>query len=174
MRTPMLEPQSGARINAFIGIGSNLDAPIEQVNRALGELDAVPASRLVGQSSLYTSPPMGPPEQPNYINAVAQLRTELEPQALLDELLAIEGAHGRVRGTEHWGPRTLDLDLLLYGDRRIDSERLTVPHPRLHEREFVLYPLQELAGNLYIPGRGRLHALINRCPRGELRRLEIA
>ncbi len=170
----MLEPRSNAPIDAFIGIGSNLDAPVEQVKRALEELAEITASCLVGQSSFYTSPPMGPPDQPNYINAVAQLRTELEPQVLLDELFAIEGAHGRVRRTEKWGPRSLDLDLLLYGNRRIDSEHLTVPHPGLHEREFVLYPLQELAGDLYIPGYGRLHALIARCPRGELKRLEIA
>ncbi len=170
----MLEPQSGVRIDAFIGLGSNLDAPLDQVNRALGELSEIRASCLIGHSSLYISPPMGPPDQPNYINAVAQLRTELEPQVLLDELLAIEGAHGRVRGTHQWGARTLDLDLLLYGDWRVDSESLTIPHPGLHRREFVLYPLQELAGDLYIPGRGSLHTLINRCPRGHLRRLEVA
>lgn len=170
----MPERETASRIDAFIGIGSNLDAPIEQVGRAIDELGRMAASRLVARSSLYASPPMGPSEQPDYINAVARLRTTLEPLALLDELLAIEGAHGRVRGTEHWGPRTLDLDLLLYGNWRIDSERLSIPHPGLHEREFVLYPLQELVGDIDIPGRGRLRTLVSRCPRGELARLELA
>lgn len=170
----MPEPEAASRIDAFIGIGSNLDAPIEQVSRAIDELGRMTASCLVARSSLYASAPMGPSEQPAYINAVAQLRTGLEPLTLLDELVAIEGAHGRVRGTEQWGPRTLDLDLLLYGDRRIDSERLTVPHPGLHERAFVLYPLQELVGDLDVPGQGRLRKLVRRCPRGELKRLEPA
>lgn len=170
----MPELQSASRIDVFIGIGSNLDSPIEQVTRAIDELGRVVASRLIARSSLYASSPMGPSEQPDYINAVAQLRTGLAPLPLLDELLAIEGAHGRVRGTERWGPRTLDLDLLLYGDWRIDSERLTVPHPGLHEREFVLYPLQELMGDIDVPGRGRLRTLVRCCPRGELKRLELA
>lgn len=121
-------------------------------------------------SSLYKSPPMGPPDQPEYINAVAQLDTELSPEALLEALLALEKRHGRERG-EKWGPRSLDLDILLYGNEQIDNERLTIPHPGLPERAFVLYPLQEIDKDLTIPGQGPLRDLLARCPRGGLERL---
>lgn len=166
-------PERRPRIDAFVGVGSNLEDPPKQVVCAILELSRIPNTEYVAQSSLYASPPMGPPGQPDYINAVVRLSTSLKPLALLDVLHAIERAHGRVRGAEHWGPRTLDLDLLLYGDQRIEAERLTVPHPGLHERAFVLYPLQEIADGLDIPGRGGLHELVQRCPRGALRRLEI-
>jgi len=156
------------RVRAFIGLGSNLDDPEQQVRGACRDLQLLPKSALVSCSSLYRSRPLGPKDQPDFINAVAELRTELEPEALLGELQRIERGHGRVRGGEPWGPRPLDLDLLLLGDRVIRSARLTVPHPRMTEREFVLYPLIEIAGpELDIPDHGPLGALASACdPRG--------
>ncbi len=163
-----------SKVDCYVGIGSNLDDPIAHVKQGIRELGQLTGTERVAHSSLYASPPMGPPQQPDYINAVVKLRTTLEPLALLDRLLAIERRHGRTRGGEHWGPRALDLDILLYGDQQIDHERLRVPHPGLHERAFVLYPLEELAGDIDVPGRGRLRALAKHCPRGSLRRLEIS
>lgn len=154
----------------FIGIGSNLDEPERQVQQALAELRNMPYSVCRAQSGLYRSPPMGPPDQPDYINAVARLDTDLPPESLLEALELLERRHGRVR-EEKWGPRSLDLDILLYGDARIESPRLTVPHPGLAERAFVLYPLQEIAADLTIPGRGPLAELVAACPRGGLERL---
>jgi 2-amino-4-hydroxy-6-hydroxymethyldihydropteridine diphosphokinase len=170
----MPEVLCALRVDTYIGIGSNLDNPIDHVMRGLRELGQIPDTEHVAHSSLYVGPPMGSSHQPDYVNAVARLRTALNPLVLLDDLLAIERAHGRVRTGEHWGPRTLDLDILLYGDCQIDSARLVVPHPGLSERAFVLYPLQELIGDIEVPGQGRLSALIARCPRGDLRRLEVA
>ncbi|HHJ12991.1 MAG TPA: 2-amino-4-hydroxy-6-hydroxymethyldihydropteridine diphosphokinase [Gammaproteobacteria bacterium] len=140
-----------AETRAWIGLGSNLDSPLDQVRAALTELAALPDTRLAACSRLYRSAPMGPPGQPDYINAVAGVDTGLPPQALLDALQAIERAHGRVRG-EHWGPRTLDLDILLYGDLKLDSPRLHLPHPGLLARNFVLVPLAELAPGLMLDG----------------------
>lgn len=154
---------------AWIGLGSNLEDPVAQVTRALAELDAIEGSYLLRNSSLYASPPMGPPDQPEYVNAVAGLLTTLTPEALLDALQAIEQAHDRVRGGERWGPRTLDLDLLLYDDRRIDTPRLTLPHPGLHQRAFVLQPLAEVAPELVVPGCGPLQDLLRDCPDDGLR-----
>lgn len=138
---------------AYIGLGSNLQQPMAQLQQALSELDQVPGSRLQASSSFYLSSPMGPVEQPDYINSVAALQTELSALALLDELQQIEQLHGRVR-RQHWGPRTLDLDLLLYADQIIRSDRLSVPHPGIGGRAFVLLPLAELAPGLQIPGLG--------------------
>jgi 2-amino-4-hydroxy-6-hydroxymethyldihydropteridine diphosphokinase len=137
-------------IRAYIGLGSNLDNPLQQVRAALDELTRLPATRLVGHSRLYRSAPLGPAGQPDYINAVAALDTELAPHALLDALQAIEQAHGRERSL-HWGPRTLDLDLLLYGDEVFSTARLTVPHPEMARRNFVLIPLAELAPGQTLP-----------------------
>jgi 2-amino-4-hydroxy-6-hydroxymethyldihydropteridine diphosphokinase len=157
---------------AFIGLGSNLAQPVQQVQTALSELDALEHTRCLRHSSLYRSAPMGPQDQPDYINAVAQLDTDLEPLALLQALQTIEARHQRLRQGERWGPRTLDLDLLLYDDRQIDLPQLTVPHAGLYERNFVLYPLAEIVeaqgGDLAIPGRGMLSALVARCERGSL------
>lgn len=158
--------------DVYVGIGSNLDDPAAHVTQAITELAEIPNTERIAYSSLYASPPMGPPDQPGYINAVALLHTRLEPLGLLDELLAIEQSHGRIRTGERWGPRTLDLDILIYGDRYIDNARLTIPHPGIHERAFVLYPLQEIAPDTEIPGRGSLRCLIASCPRGGLRRLK--
>lgn len=143
-------------VTVYIGIGANLDGPVQQVSRALNELAALPRTRLVKKSSLYRTPPMGPPDQPDYINAVAELDTWLTPLALLDELQRIEQLHRRVRGAQRWGPRTLDLDLLLYGAQKIEQPRLRVPHPGLAERAFVLLPLVEIAPALAVPGLGAL------------------
>lgn len=146
---------------AWIGLGSNLGAPARQVDRALRELSLLARSRLVAASSLYGSLPWGNPDQDDYVNAVAALDTELPPLVLLEQLLQIEQAHGRERlATSRNGPRTLDLDLLLYGDRVFQQPGLTLPHPRMHERAFVLVPLAELAPDLLIPGRGTVKSLL--------------
>lgn len=154
---------------AYIGLGSNLEDPLAQVKRAFDELAEIPQTSLLARSSIYSSHAVGP-EQPDYINAVALLDTQLAPLALLDALQAIEQAHQRVR-IQHWGPRTLDLDLLLYGDQIIDEERLTVPHPYLTQRSFVLYPLADITPNLRLPDGTPLADLLSRCPADGLRRL---
>lgn len=150
-------------ISAYIGLGSNLNDPSRQIERAFGLLDALPDTRLVMQSSLYRSAPFGPVEQPDYVNAVALLITTLGAWTLLGRLQKIERQQGRKAGVR-WGPRVLDLDLLLYGDRRIDEPSLTVPHAGIAERNFVLWPLREIAPELVIPGLGHVAELaINRC-----------
>jgi 2-amino-4-hydroxy-6-hydroxymethyldihydropteridine diphosphokinase len=159
------------RLIAYVGIGSNLDDPVAQVKEALEELDAIPDSVLVARSSLYSSKPMGPVDQPDYVNAVAAIDTLLSPEELLKELRNIEDRQGRVRGGEKWGPRILDLDLLLYGKKQINSPELTVPHPGLHERDFVIIPLAEIGGDLNIPGYGPLRSLIRNCEKHSLKKL---
>jgi 2-amino-4-hydroxy-6-hydroxymethyldihydropteridine diphosphokinase len=139
-------------VPAYVGLGSNLDDPVAQVRGALATLAEIPHTRLVAHSSLYRNPPMGPAEQPEFVNAVAGLLTSLSAEALLQALNAIEDAHGRRRDGVRWGPRTLDLDLLIYGEMHLESERLTLPHAGLAERPFVLIPLAELAPGLRIPG----------------------
>ncbi len=147
-------------VSAWIGLGSNLDDPRGQLRRAAAALAELPQSRLVALSGHYGSSPLGPQDQPDYVNAAARLDTALEPLALLDALQAIENAQGRVRA-RRWGERTLDLDLLLYGRQRIDLPRLQVPHPGLPQRAFVLCPLAEIAGEgLPVPGFGRLGELL--------------
>ncbi len=153
----------------YIGLGSNLEDPLAQVMRAFGELAEIPETQLLARSSIYSSLPVGP-EQPDYINAVALLDTQLAPLALLDALQAIEQAHQRVR-IQHWGPRTLDLDLLLYGDDVIDLERLKVPHPYLTQRSFVLYPLADITPDLHLPDGTPLADLLSRCSADGLVRL---
>lgn len=159
------------RLLAYIGIGSNLDNPVAQVQEAIAELGAIPDSILIARSSLYGSKPMGAAGQPDYVNAVVAIDTVLSPQALLQALQAIERRQGRERTGEKWGPRVLDLDLLLYGGRVINTADLTVPHPGLHERDFALIPLEEIAGDITIPGRGTLSAFISRCENHALRKL---
>lgn len=146
----------------YIGLGSNLEDPLAQVKRAFDELSALPHTQFIACSAIYTSKPVGP-EQPDFINAVALLDTQLAPLELLDALQAIEQAHQRVR-IQHWGPRTLDLDLLLYGDQVIAHERLTVPHPYLTQRSFVLYPLADITPALHLPDGSRLCDLLHQCP----------
>ncbi len=159
-----------AAVIAYIGLGSNLEDPITQVKSALQELAELPQSTLLSASSLYRSAPMGPSEQPDYINAVAALETNLSSDELLSELQRLEDVHQRVR-RERWGPRTLDLDLLLYGGDRINSEHLTVPHPGLSERNFVLIPLFEIAPELILPDNCPLAELVKHCSQAGLQRL---
>ena len=146
---------------AYVALGSNLRDPEAQVERGFAALAALPHTALDARSRLYRTPPWGVPDQPDFINAVARLQTSLPPRELLDALLTIETRAGRVRGARY-GPRTLDLDLLLYGDCAICEPRLAIPHPRLHERAFVLLPLAEIAADLEVPGYGRVADLLER------------
>lgn len=142
---------------AYIGIGSNMGEPATQVVRAFRELEDLPGTRLVRCSSLYQTEPQGLRDQPAFVNAVAIVDTTLDPRGLLQGLIEIEERHGRVRMMKN-GPRTLDLDILLYGFARIEEEGLAIPHPRLHERAFVLEPLLEVDPDCEIPGLGRADA----------------
>src|SRR5690606_9392311 len=156
----------------YIGLGSNLAAPLQQLRAALSAIAQLPHSRLQAQSSFYISDPLGPADQPRYVNAVAALDTELEPLQLLDALQRIELEQGRVRKAERWGPRTLDLDILLFGDRLLAEERLTVPHYHMHARAFVLYPLAEIApADLRLADGRNLRELLAACPCSGLERL---
>ena len=148
---------------AFIGLGSNLDNPVEQVCQAIEDLSRWPDIELVNTSSLYLSPPMGPQDQPDYINAVAEIATSLSAHALLAQLLVIEQQHGRIRTGERWTARALDLDLLIYGQKIINEVELVIPHPGLYERAFVLYPLHEIAPDLAVPGYGQVSQLMDHC-----------
>jgi 2-amino-4-hydroxy-6-hydroxymethyldihydropteridine diphosphokinase len=157
---------------AFIGLGSNLDDPPAQVRRALDALREIQSSTLVRASGLYRTPPWGVAEQPPFINAVAELHTALSAPELLQQLIAVERAAGRVRAGARWGPRVLDLDLLLYGDAIVDVAGLHVPHPHLQERAFVLLPLAELAPDLAVPGRGKVGDLLARVDLAGCERLD--
>ncbi len=143
----------------YIGLGANLDKPQQQLEQALIELARLPDSRLVAQSSLYHSKPVGPQDQPDYVNAVALIATDLEPLALLDALQQLELEHGRIR-KRHWGERTLDLDIILIDDQVIVSERLQVPHPFAQQRSFVLFPLSEINPKLIFPDGRALEQLL--------------
>lgn len=158
-------------VTVYIGLGSNLEDPLQQVEQAFRELAKLPDSQLNGESRRYRSDPVGPPGQPDYINAVARLETRLEAHTLLDQLQAIENAHQRRREVR-WGPRTLDLDLLLYGNTTIHSERLIVPHPHMADRNFVLYPLADLAADLILPNGQSLESLLAQCPQAGLSLVE--
>lgn len=147
---------------AFIALGSNLHDPVFQVRRALGELATLPSSCLLAYSSLYCSAPVGRLDQPDFVNAVAQIETTLAPHALLKALLQIERCHGRTRAAPN-APRTLDLDILLYDDLQCDEPCLILPHPRMHQRAFVLKPLSEIAPDCHIPGLGAVTALLAAC-----------
>ena len=155
-------------IRAYIAIGSNLGDPVTQTKNAIAALKQVPGVQVVAESSLYSSTPMGPQDQPDYINAVVAIDTTLAPLALLDQTQAIELEHGRVRKAERWGPRTLDLDIILYGNLLHDCERLTVPHYGMKVREFVLYPLAEIAPDLILPDHTALQTLLNQVDRNGL------
>ncbi|MCH8944719.1 MAG: 2-amino-4-hydroxy-6-hydroxymethyldihydropteridine diphosphokinase [Proteobacteria bacterium] len=141
---------------AYVGLGSNLDSPVRQLESAFELLAKIPRSRLVQRSALYRSAPLGGVEQPDFVNAVATMLTQLTAGELLLELQRIEQARGRERGAVRWGPRVLDLDLLVYSNQEIDEDQLTVPHPGIGERNFVLLPLEEVAPELVIPGLGPL------------------
>lgn len=143
----------------YLGLGSNLDHPARQIERAMVQLRQWPDCRCIARSSLYASAPIGPQDQPDFINAVIALDTSLPPLALLDAAQALEQAAGRKR-LRHWGERTLDVDVLLYGNEIIDLARLSVPHPQLHQRAFVLKPLAEIAPDLVLPDGSRLTELL--------------
>nr|VFK44206.1 MAG: 2-amino-4-hydroxy-6-hydroxymethyldihydropteridinediphosphokinase [Candidatus Kentron sp. SD]VFK49789.1 MAG: 2-amino-4-hydroxy-6-hydroxymethyldihydropteridinediphosphokinase [Candidatus Kentron sp. SD]VFK81161.1 MAG: 2-amino-4-hydroxy-6-hydroxymethyldihydropteridinediphosphokinase [Candidatus Kentron sp. SD] len=147
---------------AYIGIGSNMGDSVATTHSALAALAGLPETILLSTSMLYRSFPLGPIYQPDFINAVSAIRTSLAPLSLLSWLQSIEQRHGRTRDGARWGPRTLDLDLLLYGELRIVEDVLTVPHPALCERAFVLYPLYEIAPELKVPGHGPLVELLER------------
>lgn len=157
--------------SVYIGLGSNLESPVEQLQQAIDRIAAIPQTRLVAVSSFYGSTAVGPGEQPDYVNAAARLETRLDPHALLDQLQAIEQSQGRVRGPEQWVPRTLDLDLLLFDDELIETERLSVPHPRMTERNFVLQPLLDLNSELCMPDGRTIENLLQQLPANGLWRL---
>ena len=153
---------------SYIGIGSNQQHPIKQAQQAVEALKTLAKSKLTNCSALYCSAPMGPADQPDYINAVAELETTLSPIELLDALQKIELEQGRVRKENRWGPRTLDLDIILYADQQIESPRLVIPHYGMAEREFVLYPLFEIAPQLILPNGTPLSQLVSLCDKNGL------
>jgi len=166
----MNQPNSDT-ILVYLGLGSNLAEPIEQVKSARRAIAGITDVKELACSSLYRSLPMGPQDQPDYINAVMAINTRLSPQALLRNLQTIEKAQGRERKGQRWGARTLDLDILLYGDHFIDLPELVVPHNGIAERPFVLMPLSEIAPDLIIPGMGCIKNLLDNCPLTGLQRL---
>ncbi|XPF92545.1 2-amino-4-hydroxy-6-hydroxymethyldihydropteridine diphosphokinase [Colwellia sp. RE-S-Sl-9] len=156
-------------VTVYIGLGSNLENPKQQIINAVKAIKSIESTVMSGISSLYYSRPMGPQDQPDYMNAVAELTTTLSPLALLDELQKIENQAGRVRKDDRWGPRILDLDILLFGNSIIDSERLTVPHYGLKNREFVLLPLHEIAPKLCLPDGDSIENLSQNIPANGLK-----
>lgn len=156
---------------AYIGLGSNLGDSMARVQEGTEALSTIPGVQVRSCSSLYRSAPVGITAQPDFINAVCEIETTLDPAGLLQQLLEVERRRGRVRDGAKGGPRTLDLDLLLYGERVMDEPGLVLPHPRLHERAFVLQPLCEIEENLNIPGRGAARALLGVCRGQRIERL---
>ena len=144
---------------AYVGLGSNLHKPSQQIEEALGLIAEIPVTRFIAVSSLYRSAPFGGVEQPDFVNAVAAILTQLPPQELIAALQDVENRQGRKRDETRWGPRVLDLDLLVYSNRKVDEPDLSVPHPGIGERNFVLLPLGEIAPDLVIPGLGRVASL---------------
>lgn len=144
---------------AYVGLGSNLQGPTRQLEKAFEMLAEIPSTRLIRKSSLYRSAPFGGVEQPDFVNAAAALMTRLSAAELLRELQRIEDARGRERGDVRWGPRVLDLDLLVYSDQKIEEQDLIIPHPGIGERNFVLLPLGEVAPGLNIPGLGQIEKI---------------
>ncbi|WP_240223726.1 2-amino-4-hydroxy-6-hydroxymethyldihydropteridine diphosphokinase [Rheinheimera hassiensis] len=158
-------------LRCYIGLGANLDQPVAQLQQAVQALKQLTQSTLVAVSGFYGSKPMGPQDQPDYVNAVAAIDTALTAEQLLDALQQIEQQQGRKRKAERWGPRTLDLDILLYGNQVIATERLTVPHYGLRVREFVLYPLYEIAPQLNLPDGTVLSSLLAQVSQNGLQKL---
>lgn len=155
----------------YIGLGANLNDPVQQLRSALSAISRIPDSQLIQYSSFYSSQPLGPSEQPEYVNAVAALNTSLAPEELLKTLQSIELEQGRKRKAERWGPRTLDLDIILFGQRIINTELLTVPHYHFHLREFVLYPLYQIAPQLVLPDGKTVKELLQTVPKNGLTEL---
>jgi len=146
----------------YIALGSNLASPLSQVTAAIDALGAIPDSQIVAVSGFYRTPPLGPQDQPDYLNAAVALETSLAPEALLDHTQRIELDQGRVRKAERWGPRTLDLDIMLFGDETIATPRLTVPHYDMKNRGFMLWPLFEIAPELHFPDGETLASVLAR------------
>jgi len=159
-------------VPAYVAVGSNLDDPAQQVGSALARLAQLPECRLVLRSPLYRSTPLGPQDQPDFINAVAGMLTTLEPLAMLHTLKDLEVAMGRAQPVVRWGARRIDLDLLVHGNTTLVSEVLTLPHPGVPVRNFVLYPLCAIAADLWIPGLGVVRDLTSRVSAQGLQRLE--
>ncbi len=155
--------------NAFVGVGSNLENPSLQVARAMDALNSIEQTRVVKRSSMYWSEPVGFAEQPQFVNAVCALRSALAPLTLLTNLLQIEDGFGRVRTQLANRPRIIDLDLLLYGQQILGTDRIALPHPRMHQRRFVLEPLVEIAPEIDIPGKGQAHEWLARCMQQDVR-----
>ena len=157
-------------VTAYIALGANLNDPVSQVISGFAALASLPCTRLTKKSSLYRAAPVGYADQPDFINAVAEVQTALPPRELLAALLATEERHGRVREFAN-APRTLDLDVLLYGDAHVHEAGLTIPHPRMHERGFVLVPLEEIAPDCVIPGRGNVAELLRVIDASDIQRV---
>lgn len=145
----------------YLALGSNLANPLQQINAALQALDALPDTQRTATSSFYRTPPYGPPNQPDYLNAAVALDTRLTPDVLLDHTQRIEREHGRERKAERWGPRTLDIDIMLFGNLTLNTPRLIVPHYDLHNRAFMLVPLLEIAPTATLPDGRPLSAFLN-------------
>ncbi|MGG6134791.1 2-amino-4-hydroxy-6-hydroxymethyldihydropteridine diphosphokinase [Pantoea allii] len=153
----------------FLALGSNLADPLHQIDAALSALDALPDTQRVATSAFYRTPPYGPPDQPDYLNAAVALDTALSAEALLDQTQRIEQEHGRVRKAERWGPRTLDIDIMLFGTASLNSDRLTVPHYDLLNRAFMLVPLLEIAPDLSLPDGRSLKLILAKLDRSSIR-----
>ena len=156
---------------AYVGLGANLGEPLQQLEEALTAMSGLPRTRIAARSSFYRSAPVGYEAQPDFVNAVAAVDTGLAPGELLEGLQGIERRHGRERSFPN-APRTLDLDILLYGDERIARPGLTVPHPRMHQRAFVLQPLVEIAPDTVVPGRGSARTLLEQCAGQQIERID--
>lgn len=163
---------TGRWVPAYVALGSNLDDPRRQVERAFDALAGLPDIRLVLRSQLYRSRPMGPVAQPDFVNAVAGLLTQLDAVTLLRELKALESRLGRAAPVVRWGPRVIDLDLLVHGTTRLQHESIQVPHPGIAERAFVVAPLNDVSPWLEVPGVGRVSALLRGLDTGGLERIE--
>ncbi|AKJ42942.1 2-amino-4-hydroxy-6-hydroxymethyldihydropteridine diphosphokinase [Pragia fontium] len=148
----------------FIALGSNLNQPLAQIDAALDAIKHIPQTQLVNCSRFYRTKPLGPQDQPDYLNAVVEITTQLQPEQLLDATQLIELNQGRVRKDERWGPRTLDLDILLFDNQTINTPRLTVPHYDMHNRAFMLYPLADIAPDLVLPNGISLAEMLQRIP----------
>lgn len=159
---------------AYVGVGSNLAEPYAQAMRGLQALSQLPASKLILASSLYRTTPVGPQDQPDFVNAVAALLTQLDSVSLLRALKSLERELGREQPVQRWGPRLIDFDLLVVGDQRLNSDELTLPHPALHERSFVLVPFAEIAPDVFVPGQGSVRQLAARMQHGGIEKISTS
>ncbi|WP_455812659.1 2-amino-4-hydroxy-6-hydroxymethyldihydropteridine diphosphokinase [Pseudomonas graminis] len=157
-------------IRVYLALGSNLADPLHQVQSALNALAAIPDTTLVATSSLYRTPPYGPPDQPDFLNAAVALDTRLDAESLLNHTQRIELEQGRVRKAHRWGPRTLDLDIMLFGEQTLNTPRLTAPHYDMHNRAFMLLPLLEIAPELCLPDGTRLADILATLDSSSIRR----